>query len=99
MFSSSWTRHRLSGLARLEIGDRQAEQMMKEFCAERDIDAAGRVRGDIGAQPGEQHLEQRDGGEPDHQHFECRQAVVNQNLVDHQLEENRRDQSKQLHEK
>ena len=44
------------------------------------------------------HLEDRDGDQPDHEHVERAQAAMDQHLVDHDLEEQRRDQAEQLEE-
>ena len=52
----------------------------------------------IGAQDAEDRLENRNGDEPDNEHVERAQGAVDQHLVDDDLEEQRRDERKQLEE-
>ena len=58
-------RHRIAGPPRLEIGDRQRQQMAEQPRPEFDVDAVGGVREQIGSQAAENGLEQRDGDQPD----------------------------------
>ena len=90
--------HGLAHLAGLEIGDRQGKQMAEQPRAELDIDPAGGVREDVGAQPAEHDFEQGDRDKPDDQDIKGCKASMNQHLVDHNLEEQRRDQAEELQE-
>ena len=72
--------------------------MMKQARAQLDVDAVGRVRKQIVAQDSEHGVEQRDDDEADDEHVERGQRAVHQHLVDHDLEEQWRDQRKQLEE-
>ena len=91
-------RHGIADAPRLEIGDRQGQQMAEEPRAELDIDAVGGVREEIGPQPAEHRLEDRDRHQADDQHVERAQAAMHQHLVDDDLEEQRRDQREELQE-
>ena len=70
--------------------------MPEQARAQLDVDAVGGVREDIGAQAAEHGLEDRDGDQADHQDVERGQTAVHQDLVDHDLEEQRRDQREDL---
>ena len=70
--------------------------MAKQPRAELDIDAAGGVGKDVASQRGQRHLEQHDHDETDADHVQRGVAAVDQHLVHHHLEEQRRDQGKQL---
>jgi hypothetical protein len=83
--------------ARLEIGERQSKKMMKQPPAEFDVDAVGGVAQSIGAQELEDCLEEPQRHHAEHQHDQSRHALVNENLVDHELEKDRGGQ-RQLHE-
>ena len=89
-------RDRVADSPRLEIGDRQRQQMAEQPCAELDVDAVGGVGEQVGAQDPEDDLEERHCREPDHQHVQRAQAAVHQDLVDHHLEEQRRHQREYL---
>ena len=91
-------RHGIADPPRLEIGHRQRQQMAEQPRAEFDVDAVGGVREQIGSQDAEHGLEHRDRNEADHQHVERAQRAVHQHLVDHHLEEQRRDQREDLQE-
>ena len=91
-------RHRLAGRARLEIGERQAEEVGEEAGAELDVDAVGGVVQRIGAQELQQRLEDGEQHHADDQHDQRREPLVDEHLVDHQLEEHRRQQGEELHE-
>ena len=91
-------RHRIADATRLEIGHRQSQQMMKQARAELDVDAVGGVREEIRPQDSQNGFEDRDREQADDQHVQRAQAAVHQNLVDHHLEEQRRDQSEHLQE-
>ena len=69
-----------------------AEQPRSQF----DIDPIGRVGKQIGAQDPQDRLEQGDRDQADHQHIECAHAAMHEHLVDHDLEEQRRHQRKEL---
>ena len=91
-------RHRIADAARLEIGHRQSQQMMKQARAELDVDAVGGVREEISSQDSQNGFENGDREQADDQHVQRAQAAVHQNLVDHHLEEQRRDQGEHLQE-
>ena len=99
MFSSSRTRATESPTRlRLEIGDRQRQQMPEQPGSQFDVDPIGRVGKQIGAQDPQDRLEQGDRDQADHQHVERAHAAMHEHLVDHDLEEQRRDQRKELEE-
>jgi len=85
-------------VARLEIGHRQREQVTEQPGAKLDVDAVGGVGKQIGAQDAEHGLEKRDRHQRDGQHVERAQGAMHQHLVDHHLEEQRRDQAEELQE-
>ena len=91
-------RDRIADPPRLEIGDRQRQQVAEQAGAQLDIDAVGRVREQIGAQDAQNCLEQRNGDQPDDQNIERAECPIDQNLVDDDLEEQRRNQRKELEE-
>ena len=72
--------------------------MVEQSRAELDVDAVGGVGEQIGAQNSQNGLEHRDRHQADHQHIERAEGAMHQHLVDHHLEEQRRDQRKQLQE-
>ncbi len=89
--------HRLPGRARLKIGERQAEEMMEKAPAQLDVHPVGGVAQRISAKELQDGLEQAQRNHAEHQHDQCRDAFVNQHLIDDQLEKDRRRQGKQLH--
>ena len=95
----SHPRHRIARATGLEIGERQRHQMPEQARPQLDVDAVGGMREDIGAQAAENGLEDRDGDEADHQDVERGQSVMGQDLVDHDLEEERRYEREDLQEK
>jgi hypothetical protein len=64
--------------------------------AELDVDAAGGVGEDIAADAGERHFEQHDDQQADGDHIERGHAAMDQYLVHHHLEKQRRDQGEEL---
>ena len=98
VFQFTDPRHRIADAPGLEIRERQRGQMTKQPRAELDVDAVRGVREQIGAQDGQDRLEDRNRDQPDDQHVERRHAVVHEHFVDHDLEEQRRDQREQLQE-
>ena len=91
-------RDRIADAPRLEIGDRQRQQMAEQPGAQLDVDAVGRVREQIGAQNAQDRLEYADRDKTDDEHVEGAHAAVHEHLVDHDLEEQRRNKGKQLQE-
>ena len=87
-------RNRIADAARLEIGHRQSQQMVKQARAEFDVDAVGRVREEISPQDSQNGFEDGDREQTDDQHVQRAQAAVHQNLVDHHLEKQWRDQAR-----
>ena len=90
--------HGIAHAARLEIGERQPQEMAEQVRAETDIDARGGVGEDIGAQRAEDAFEQDHGQQADGQHVQRGECLVHQHLVDHHLEEQRHEQCEQLQE-
>ena len=72
--------------------------MMKQARAELDVDAVGGVREEISPQDLQNGFENCDREQADDQHVQRAQAAVHENLVDHHLEEQRRDQGEHLQE-
>src|SRR4051812_39248072 len=73
--------------------------MMEQAGAELDVDPVGGVSEQVGPQDAENGLEQSDRQKADHQHVKRAQRAMDQNLVDHDLEEKRRGEREQLQEK
>jgi hypothetical protein len=94
-------RRRNSGAAPaagLEIGDRQRQQVTEQPGAELDVDTVCRMRKLVDAQRLENGLEHGQHDKPDDQHVERAHASMHEHLVDHHLEEQRRDEGKELKE-
>ena len=89
---------RLSGRARLEIADRQPQEMGEQPLAEFDVDAVGGVRQRVGAQVLQRDVEQADDHEAGDHHEQGLVALVRQHLVDDHLENQRRRQGEDLDE-
>ena len=62
------------------------------------IDLARGMGKDIGPQPVQRHVEDRDRHQADRDDFQGRQALMHQHLVHHNLKEQGRDQCEQLDE-
>jgi hypothetical protein len=92
------TRHRVADAPRLEVGQRQGQQVTEQLGAEFDIDAAGGVGKDVAAQRVEHALEHDDDEQADDQHVEGGHAAMDKNLIHNSLEEERRDEREQLQE-
>ncbi|MET3313044.1 uncharacterized protein with von Willebrand factor type A (vWA) domain [Bradyrhizobium japonicum] len=92
------TRNRIADAARLEIGDRQCHQVTEQPRAEFDVDAVRGVREQIDAQRAENSLEHSQRDEAHNQNVERAHASMHEHLVDHDLEEQRRDESEDLEE-
>ena len=91
-------RDRLASGARLEIRERQSQQMREQLLPELDVDPVRRMRQDVGPKILENDVEQADDGDAADQHEQGRVAFVGQDLVDHDLKEQRRDQREDLDE-
>jgi hypothetical protein len=91
-------RHRIADPARLEIGDRQREQVPEQARAKLDVDAGRGVGEYVGAQNAENGLEQPDAHQADHQHVKGADGAMHQHLVDHDLKEQRGDEGESLKE-
>ena len=89
----------LPGRARLEIADRQPQEMGKQALTEFDVDAIGGVRQRIGAQVLQNDVEQADDHEAGDHHEQGFVTLVRQHLVDDDLEYQRRRQGENLDEK
>ena len=63
-----------------------------------DIDAVRRMREEIGAKAAHDRFEQRDADKADDEHIERRLGAMHEHLVDHHLEEQRRDKREELQE-
>ncbi len=70
--------------------------MAEQAGAQLDVDPVGRVGQHPRPQAGHQDLEERDHHQAEHQHVERAPALVNQDLVDHDLGEKRCDQAEEL---
>jgi hypothetical protein len=91
-------RSRASVIAGLEIGHRQREQVPKQARAQFDVDPVGCMREQIGSKAAEHDLEHREYAQAERENLQGRQAAVHEDLVDDDLEEERRQQSKNLQE-
>ena len=88
-------RHRIADAARLEVGQRQGQQVAEQPRAELDVDAVGGVGEQIGAQDAQHGLERRRSPtRPITSTSSVVERAVHQHLVDHDLEEQRRDQAR-----
>lgn len=72
--------------------------MAEQAGAEFDVDAAGGVGEEVGAQRREEALEEVDGDQADADHGEGGVALVHQHFVHHHLEEERGDEGEELEE-
>lgn len=70
--------------------------MAEQLAAQFNVELLAGLRIEPCPEPAEHHLPQRHRDEPDRQHLERRQRVVDQHLVDHVLEEQRRGEPKQV---
>src|SRR5436309_3393770 len=98
VFQLTHSRDRIAGAPRLEIGDGQCDEVAEQARAKLDIDTTRRVREHVGAQSTQRALENRDCNEPDDQDIERGEPAMDKHLVDHDLEEDRRDKGKELQE-
>ena len=90
--------HRVPHPTRLEIRQRERQDMAEQLRAESDVNPVRRMRKEIGPQPTQDRIEQRQGNHADRQHMERREALVDEHLVDDDLGEQRRQQGKELQE-
>jgi hypothetical protein len=70
--------------------------VLEEPRAELDVDAVRGVGEDVSPQNAKHGLEHRDGHQPDDEDVEGADAAMHQDLVDHDLEEQRGDEAEQL---
>ena len=96
IFQFMHARDRIAHAPRLEIRQRQLHQMAKQPGAEFDIDAAGGVAKDVGAQTRQHAFEDDHHQQTGDEHVQSRQALVDQHLVHHALKEQGTDQGEQL---
>ena len=96
LFQLAHARDGIAHPARLEVGDRQSQHMPEQLRPERDVDATRRMREQIRAQRTEDGLEKYDGEHADGDDMQRRGRLVDQHLVDHDLEKERRHQRKEL---
>src|SRR5262245_45258633 len=96
VFELAHASDRIADATRLEIADRQRQQMAEQASAQLHVDAVGGVGKDICAQDSEDRLENRDAHQADDEHVEGAEAAVNEDLVDDDLEKQRRDECEQL---
>ena len=89
-------RDRIPHPARLEVGQRQGDQMAIEAGPQLHVDTAGGVGKDIAAQGSQGHLKGNHHQQPNRNHIQGTEAAVHQHLVHHHLEEERGDQGKEL---
>ena len=72
--------------------------MAEQPRAQLDVDAVGRVGEEIGAHDAEQGLGNREADDGDGHHLQRGKAAMHEHLVDHDLEEERREQGEELQE-
>ncbi len=92
-------RHRVARPPRLEIGDRQRDQMLEKPRAQFDVDPVGGVREHIGAQASKHRFENRNSEQTEDEHVEGGVSAMRQHLVGDDLEEQRGHQCEKLKEK
>ena len=93
MFSSSRTRAtEIADPTRLEIGDRQGQEVTEQASPELDVDAIGSMCEHISAKGSEDRFEYGDRHETNDDHVERAEAAVHQDLVDDDLKKQRRDE-------
>ncbi|MBB4327756.1 hypothetical protein GGE32_001596 [Rhizobium leguminosarum] len=88
---------RLAGGSRLEILQRQPQEMMEQSLAELDIDPVRRVSQRIGPQILKHDIEETNDRDAGNKHEQGRIGFVRQDLVDHDLEEQRCNEREDLH--
>ena len=91
--------HRIPHPTRLEVGQRQGDQMAIEAGPQLHVDTTGGMGKDIAAQGGQDHLEGDHHQQPHRNHIQGAEAAMHQHLVHHHLEEERGDQGKELQHK
>ena len=85
-----------SGGGLLEQRDRQAQEVRERACRHPDVDAVRRVEQEISAQEGERGVEDEGDADADGEDGQRRIALVDEHLVDHQLEEERRREAERV---
>ena len=89
-------RHGIAHAARLEIRDRQGQQVAEQARAQFHVDLAAGARENIGADEAQQGFEDDGAHEADGHHVQGFHRVVDQHLVHHHLEKQGRGQADQL---
>ena len=82
-------RHRIANAALLKITNRQLQQMAVKPRTQLHINAAGRMRKNIRAQPAQHHLKQCHHHKSDGNHIERAETTMHQHLVHHHLKKER----------
>lgn len=91
--------HRVADPPRLEVGERQRQDVAEQLRAEPHVDAVRRMGEEVGAEAAEDRLEDHERDHADREHVERREPPVHQHLVDHDLREQRSQQTEQLKNK
>jgi hypothetical protein len=86
----------LSGRHALEGAQRHVHQMMHHLAAERRVEAAAGVAGDVAAQRPQRPFEHKQGDHAEHQHVEGLERAVIDHLVVHGHQEQRRRERQQI---
>ena len=98
MFELAHPCHCIPDTPRFKIRQRQRQDMSKELRAQLHIDPIRRMREEICAKTAERRIEYRQSHHPDREDMEGGEALMDQDLVDDHLCEQRRQQRKQLQE-
>jgi hypothetical protein len=81
---------------RLEIAQRQTQQMLKDPCTQFHVNTAARVREQVVSNAAQNGFEKRNQAKTDDQHVESGKAAMDQDFVDDDLKKKRRDQPETL---
>ncbi len=88
--------NRIADTARLEIAQRQVQQMVEQSRTKLHVDATGGMGEHVAAQPRQDYFEDRHHQQTDGNHVQRREPAVHQHLVHHHLEEQRRNQREEI---
>src|SRR5262249_20819125 len=96
VFELAHASDRIADATRLEIADRQRQQVAEQASAKLHVDTVRGVGKYICPQDGEDRLAPPAAHQTDDEHVEGTEAAVNEDFVDDDLEKQRRDQCEQL---
>src|SRR4051812_32424285 len=80
----------------LEKRDRQPEEMTERFCSNSNVDPVRRIKQQVAPQKAEYCVEDERYGCSCREDVKRREALVNQNLVDDELEKDRDDEAQRI---